>query len=336
MASYTHYLRHLSSVLGYSILPVAARFIPITSNTSRPVLAPVAPESSTRHAILMELELSTPTITLPSSPSSSLGAVSSSTALSQSPSLQISPSTSIPFTSSVALSATQSSSELSTLTAEYLTRCSSLRAATTLASSYELSTAALQYNGLQNLDSNPNSTTAVTPLSSSQLSPYITQSSISVPFPPPAPTSFQSPTPKHLPLFSGTRRWLIVGFSVFSFAILAGLLITCVIKRSVSRRHQKERYPPTPFATTHDKLQSSIGQAEIGAGRDPIASLEPGCSRNLEFGNIQVREVRHRMKCPQLEAWKKGIVPGVDPQAGDAKGKGVKTDEAKSAIGRAV
>ena len=47
-----------------------------------------------------------------------------------------------------------------------------------------------------------------------------------------------------------------------------------------------------------------------------IANLEPG-SRKSEHGNIGVREVRHRMKSPQLEAWKKGIVPGVEPWARD-------------------
>jgi hypothetical protein len=66
------------------------------------------------------------------------------------------------------------------------------------------------------------------------------------------------------------------------------------------------------------------------------ATLGPSSLKESSEGNIQVTEVRQRVKNPQLEAWKRGTVPELEPQTEVATAGKKDTKEADDAIGTAM
>jgi hypothetical protein len=74
---------HLSSVFGYIMLPVAARFIPITLNTSMPVHGSLRPENNTTNTRPMKFETIINTLILASSAVFSLSTASAAPTMSE-------------------------------------------------------------------------------------------------------------------------------------------------------------------------------------------------------------------------------------------------------------
>lgn len=65
-------------------------------------------------------------------------------------------------------------------------------------------------------------------------------------------------------------------------------------------------------------------------------TLQPDCVKNVEAEEIQAPEVRHRIKSPRLEAWKKGVVPNREPPAKADHDDEVVTKEPEGSTGRAT
>jgi hypothetical protein len=65
-------------------------------------------------------------------------------------------------------------------------------------------------------------------------------------------------------------------------------------------------------------------------------TLDASCAKEGGFEEIQTKEIRHRIKSPRLEAWKKGVVPELEPRKMTDDGEGGHTEGGNDAMGSAL
>lgn len=317
--------RHLFSVFSYHITPIAARFLPIISNCSSPMPLPAVFNSS-QSIIPLTLDLST-------------ASTSSSSYLSICPSPSLA-TASISFTT-----ASSTSSQLSTLAPAYFTSTTSpgLNAVSTPTTTSSAS------SQLSTFTTYPSSelTSSFSPLSTSQSSSqsYAPPSSSFWPISPPPFQISPSPSPPYsshksslnsLRPFNTTHLGLIVGFSLFGLAILVCLVLWLARKSPMPYNRRRESQSHVEAIATPKQPQSQSSRGAAGGSGDVVVTLDASCAKEGRIEEIQTKEIKHMIKSPWLEAWKKGVVPMLEPQKTSDDGEGANVEGGNEAIGSAL
>jgi hypothetical protein len=101
-----------------------------------------------------------------------------------------------------------------------------------------------------------------------------------------------------------------------------------------NRRRESQSHVEAIATPKQPQSQSSRGAA--GGSGDVVVTLDASCAKEGRIEEIQTKEIKHMIKSPWLEAWKKGVVPMLEPQKTSDDGEGANVEGGNEAIGSAL